>query len=131
VSSVSGADLAQAHRIRQILRDSIELRQEPLELDRVARDYDIRLDFATATLIPQNRAKASGAHNLFCAILIATWTAVRDGTWNRMIACNNETCRWIVYDNSKSNTVQWCSDKVCGGRARAQRYRDRNRLPAT
>jgi predicted RNA-binding Zn ribbon-like protein len=127
VRTVAAADLDRAHHIRRVLRDSIESRDEPLELDRVAKDYDVRLDFGAAKLIPQTRTKTPGAHNLFCALLIATWTAVHDGTWNRMIACSNEDCRWIVYDNSKSKTVQWCSDKVCGGRARAQRYRDRQR----
>jgi predicted RNA-binding Zn ribbon-like protein len=123
VGSVSAKDLSQALRIRQILRTAIESRTSPVALDSIAASTYVRISFAPPRLEPQRR----GVQGLFGALLIAAWSSVNDGTWDRLMACHNEHCRWIVYDHSKSKTVQWCSDKACGSRARAQRYRDRQR----
>jgi predicted RNA-binding Zn ribbon-like protein len=124
VGSATSEDLSQALRIRQILRVSIEARSAPAELDSLAELFPARLSFAPPTLEPHG----GHAKGLLGNLLIATWSALHEGTWDRLMACTNEHCRWIVYDHSKSKTVQWCSDKACGSRARAQRYRDRQRV---
>jgi predicted RNA-binding Zn ribbon-like protein len=124
VTSATSAELSQALRIRSVLRAAIETRSAPVDLDSLAGLFPARLSFAATTLeSPGGSAKA-----LLGNLLIATWTALHEGTWDRLMACTNEQCRWIVYDHSKSKTVQWCSDKACGSRARAQRYRNRLRV---
>ncbi|MCI3272633.1 CGNR zinc finger domain-containing protein [Streptomyces cylindrosporus] len=46
-----------------------------------------------------------------------------DGTWNRLKACEAETCHWAYYDRSPAGRGRWCSMQVCGARAKMRRYR--------
>ncbi|HEY3486394.1 MAG TPA: CGNR zinc finger domain-containing protein, partial [Ilumatobacteraceae bacterium] len=32
-----------------------------------------------------------------------------DGSWPRLKACRNESCRWVVYDRTRSGSNEWCS----------------------
>ncbi len=123
VRSANSTELSQALRIRQVLRTAIETRASPDGLGPLTELFPARLSFASITLEPH----VGGAKGFLSYLLIVTWSALNDGTWDRLMACTNTHCRWIVYDHSKSKTVQWCSDKACGSRARAQRYRDRQR----
>jgi hypothetical protein len=123
VGPASAKDLSHALQIRQVLRTAIESRTAPVKLDSISALHPVRLSFASSTLEPHRR----GVQRLIEVLLIATWSSLNDGSWDRLIACSNEHCQWIVYDHSKSKTVQWCSDKACGSRTRAQRYRDRQR----
>jgi predicted RNA-binding Zn ribbon-like protein len=47
------------------------------------------------------------------------------GTWDRLKACRQETCRWAFYDNTKNRSGVWCTMEVCGNRAKARSYRER------
>ena len=51
--------------------------------------------------------------------------AQAEGTWARMKACPWETCRWAFYDRSKNRSGVWCDMAVCGNRAKARAYRER------
>ena len=51
--------------------------------------------------------------------------AQADGTWSRMKACPWETCHWAFYDRSKNRSGVWCDMAVCGNRAKARAYRER------
>jgi predicted RNA-binding Zn ribbon-like protein len=50
-----------------------------------------------------------------------------DDTWNRLKACRLDNCQWAFYDTSKNRSRTWCSMKVCGNRAKARAYRERQR----
>ena len=39
--------------------------------------------------------------------------------------CSAETCRWLFLDRSKNHSRRWCDMKVCGNRAKAQRFQSR------
>jgi predicted RNA-binding Zn ribbon-like protein len=39
--------------------------------------------------------------------------------------CSADTCRWFFLDRSKNHSRRWCDMKVCGNRAKAQRFHDR------
>lgn len=119
---VSRAELAAIHDLRALLRGAIESRSTPTELHRFAPRFPVELRFSTT---PEMSSPVGGVAQFFTTILVSTWFGLLDETWNRLTACANDRCRWIVYDNSKSKTVQWCCDQACGGRMRAQRYRDR------
>jgi predicted RNA-binding Zn ribbon-like protein len=41
--------------------------------------------------------------------------------------CGSRTCRWLFLDRSKNHTRRWCDMKVCGNRAKAQRFQARQR----
>jgi len=48
------------------------------------------------------------------------------GHAERVRICPSDDCRWIFYDTTKGKTRRWCSDAVCGNRARVRRARARN-----
>jgi predicted RNA-binding Zn ribbon-like protein len=41
--------------------------------------------------------------------------------------CSFHTCRWLFLDRSKNHTRRWCDMKICGNRAKAQRFYARQR----
>lgn len=45
------------------------------------------------------------------------------GTWRRLKACRNPQCQWAFYDRSHSQQGAWCEMRVCGNRAKNQRFR--------
>ena len=60
-------------------------------------------------------------------LLGIVYTAMVDGTWYRLKACQSETCRWVFYDRSRNRSAAWCSMAVCGNREKARTYRRRRR----
>ena len=39
--------------------------------------------------------------------------------------CSAQACRWLFLDRSKNHSRRWCDMKVCGNRAKAQRFHSR------
>lgn len=68
---------------------------------------------------------ATGARGLAGRLLAIVGDALADGTWSRLKACRDDSCRWAFYDRSRSRTGQWCSMDVCGNRNKQARWRDR------
>jgi predicted RNA-binding Zn ribbon-like protein len=60
-------------------------------------------------------------------ILAVAYTSMADDSWQRLKACRLDDCQWAFYDHSKNRSRTWCSMKVCGNRAKARAYRDRQR----
>ncbi len=58
-------------------------------------------------------------------ILVLVVQAVGQGTWSRLKACNETSCRWAFYDSSKNHSGRWCSMSACGNRDKARAYRRR------
>lgn len=48
----------------------------------------------------------------------------------RLKSCDNHRCAWLFLDTSKNRRRRWCDMKVCGNRAKARRYRARQRVSA-
>jgi len=48
----------------------------------------------------------------------------------RIKVCANSDCRWVFYDPTKARTKRWCSDRICGNRARVRRARAAQRKKA-
>jgi len=46
----------------------------------------------------------------------------------RIKLCASEPCRWLFLDESKNGRRRWCDMAVCGNRAKARRYRERQRV---
>jgi predicted RNA-binding Zn ribbon-like protein len=44
---------------------------------------------------------------------------------DRIRICDNETCRWVFYDTSRTGKRRWCDMATCGNRAKAARHRAR------
>ena len=50
---------------------------------------------------------------------------IQAGNADRIRICDNDTCRWIFYDESRAGRRRWCDMASCGNRAKAARHRAR------
>ena len=41
--------------------------------------------------------------------------------------CSDKSCRWLFLDQSKNHSRRWCDMRICGNRAKAQRFHARQR----
>ncbi len=41
----------------------------------------------------------------------------------RIRICDDDTCRWLFYDTSRTGRRRWCDMATCGNRAKAARHR--------
>jgi predicted RNA-binding Zn ribbon-like protein len=132
---LSVADLDQARRVREALRDLL-MANNGAELDRrsvdtlnaAAKTAELLVRFdpsdgGEASLVPM-RGGVDGAIGRLLAIVERSQC---DGTWKRFKACPDEECGWAFYDWSKNRSATWCSMEVCGNRAKARAYRERHR----
>jgi predicted RNA-binding Zn ribbon-like protein len=58
-------------------------------------------------------------------LLAIVQSAVAQGTWERLKACRDHACEWAFYDHTKNRSGAWCNMGVCGNRAKARAYRER------
>jgi predicted RNA-binding Zn ribbon-like protein len=49
------------------------------------------------------------------------------GDPERIKVCDNETCRWVFYDTSRTGRRRWCDMATCGNRAKAARHRAKSK----
>ena len=49
------------------------------------------------------------------------------GDRERLRVCENEKCRWVFKDTSRTGKRKWCSMRTCGNRAKVARHRARRR----
>jgi predicted RNA-binding Zn ribbon-like protein len=56
---------------------------------------------------------------------------IRLGNGDRVRICDNHTCRWLFYDESRSGRRRWCNMATCGNRAKAARHRARRKAGET
>ena len=47
------------------------------------------------------------------------------GQPERIRICDNDRCRWVFYDTSRTGRRRWCDMATCGNRAKAARHRAR------
>jgi predicted RNA-binding Zn ribbon-like protein len=71
--------------------------------------------------------EGSGVDAALGQLLITVHRSMENGTWERLKACRNDTCRWAFYDHSKNRSGHWCSMAECGNRVKAREYRSRKR----
>ncbi|MGW7236781.1 CGNR zinc finger domain-containing protein [Streptomyces sp. NPDC054804] len=69
----------------------------------------------------------AGSAPLLSRIAAAVATALVEGTWMRLKACEADTCHWAYYDRSPAGRGRWCSMQVCGARAKMRRYRAKDK----
>jgi predicted RNA-binding Zn ribbon-like protein len=70
-------------------------------------------------------AASAGVDGAVGRLLAVVFTAARDGTWSRLKACRNDSCRWVFYDASRNRVGTWCSMAVCGNRHNVRAFRAR------
>ena len=52
------------------------------------------------------------------------------GQPERIRICDNERCRWVFFDASRTGRRRWCDMATCGNRAKAARHRARSKTVA-
>ena len=80
--------------------------------------------------VPWLRPLGEGVQGSIAWLLAIVYDAVAAGTWSRLKACREESCRFAFYDNSKNASGAWCSMRVCGNRNKAKRRRARVKATA-
>jgi predicted RNA-binding Zn ribbon-like protein len=128
---VGAADLSRAVELREALR-ALLLAHNGLELDPDAAPMldaaacraklRLRFDAAGAAHLEPEASGVAGALGQLLAIVHA---AIADGSWPRLKACRDDTCQWAFYDHTKNHSGAWCTMEVCGNRAKARAYRER------
>jgi predicted RNA-binding Zn ribbon-like protein len=59
----------------------------------------------------------------------ASMLALGDPT--RIKVCANPDCGWVMYDESRNRTRQWCEASECGNLIKVRRFRERQRARAS
>jgi predicted RNA-binding Zn ribbon-like protein len=67
-----------------------------------------------------------GVRGAIALLLGVVHDARVDGSWTRLKACRDPSCRWAFYDHSRNRSSAWCSMAVCGNRAKARAFRRRH-----
>ncbi len=76
------------------------------------------------------RPEATGLDAFLGGLVVTVLRAMADGSWSRVKACQNDTCRWLFMDVSRNRSRQWCTMAICGSRMKARAYRARQRASA-
>jgi predicted RNA-binding Zn ribbon-like protein len=129
---VTAAELAEATRVREALRDllaakvglEVDVDAAKAEIDAAARRAGLELRFDPTC--PRVEPTVGGVRGAIGRILVEVYDEMVDGTWERMKACKADDCRWAFLDTSKNKSRAWCSMESCGNRAKVNAYRQRH-----
>ncbi len=130
-------DLARIRAVRGALRDVADaiVEQRPPHagaLDTVNRALHAR---QVIELVPASDGCVAVDHRhvgdpiddalaRLCDPLVSELTG---GDPERIRICDNERCRWVFYDTSRTGRRRWCDMATCGNRAKAARHRARTK----
>ncbi len=126
------ADLHAARRLREAVRglllenNGMSVRTESaVALGRAAERVRlaVRFDASGSVRFEPRAAGVDGALGRLVAIVA---TAMADGSWSRLKACQADRCGWAFYDHARNRSRRWCSMAVCGNRTKARSYRRRH-----
>jgi predicted RNA-binding Zn ribbon-like protein len=129
-AKVGERDVARLHEVREALRAVLKEHNgfdhdaaAVSTLHEAANRANIALTFDPegTHLAPQ----APGVDGAIGQLLTIVHEAEHDGTWDRLKACPWHTCHYAFYDNTKNGSGVWCTMEVCGNRAKAKAYRER------
>jgi predicted RNA-binding Zn ribbon-like protein len=128
----SEPDLAHCIQLREALRNAATSHRSGdddidalTDLECLVCDVRYVIGQTAAGLVTMIAPEQSPVARFVGSIALAVTAATNDGTWPRLKACRH--CRWVIYDNSKNRSAQWCSMSACGGRAKVQHHRARRR----
>lgn len=90
-----------------------------IQLATLTAELPLHLDVTSVPprLVPQSREPVDYA---LATLLADVATSVAAGTWPRLKACREPSCRWAFYDQSRNHGRTWCSMNVCGNRVKVR-----------
>ena len=117
-TSIRSADVDRLLELRELLHLAVVRRHIPRQLNEIARRSVVTMTLSpTVSFVVQgNRVEP-----FVSTIIVRVHQSMADGTWNRLHACSNKHCQWVVFDHSKNKSLRWCAEEACGFRDRARR----------
>jgi predicted RNA-binding Zn ribbon-like protein len=119
------------YALRDALRQTLEAHAHAAEdaaawerIRSYAQTAELRLDVDGPDRI-RLAGYGTGLARFVAEILAIVYDSVRDGTWQRLKLCREESCGSAYYDSSKNGSGTWCSMAVCGNRNKARRRRQK------
>ena len=128
-------DLNRTKALRESLRVALKANHDrsPVPAETASALEQAAARANVSLLFPEGRAtlvtRADGLDAALGELAIIVADALRDGTWSRLKACQNDACQWAFYDRSNARTSKWCYMSVCGNRAKQRTHRARARTP--
>jgi len=135
--AAANRDLARVHAVRGALRevaDAIADQRPPRpgSLDTVNRALHAR---QVIELVPASDGCVAVDHrhvgdpidDALARLADPLVMELTSGQPERIKICDNDTCRWVFYDTSRTGKRRWCDMATCGNRAKAARHRARAR----
>lgn len=122
--------IAEVRGLRRILMDlvrapdSAEAAARRAELTERASSVTLRQDFSEPGKV---RLRQVGGDPVVGGITRTVAELMADGTWTRIRVCDNEGCRHVFYDTTRSRTQRWHSYATCGNRSNVASYRARKK----
>ena len=119
-------DVREALRALALANNGRDVDREQLAiLERAAADGRllVRFDGSRGVLA----ASVAGVRGALAELVGIVYTAMADGTWARLKACDRDVCGWLFYDRSRNRSARWCQMAVCGNRTKTRAYRTRRR----
>lgn len=128
--------LARLHRVREAMRGVLEAtvdRRVPDpadlgELNRAMRTHYIY------ELVPSldgcsldHRHQGDPVDGAMARLAESIARELIAGETGRLRVCENEQCRWVFKDTSRTGKRKWCSMSSCGNRAKVARHRAKQR----
>ncbi len=65
---------------------------------------------------------AGGLTNIAYVVVLAFGDLIMSKTIQKVKQCQSSRCEWLFIDQTKNQSKQWCSMKVCGNREKAKRF---------
>lgn len=134
---VSEADLARTVEVREALRAlCLANNGEPLDpaaverLRSASRQSPVLLSFSDDGRVDALAPAGAGIPGALASLLAIVHAAMGEGTWERLKVCPAHDCLSAFYDHSRNRSGHWCKMSVCGNRAKARSYRERQRAEA-
>jgi predicted RNA-binding Zn ribbon-like protein len=128
--------LARLHRVREAMRGVLEARggarppdvADLAEINRALRTHYIyELVPATDGLSLDHRHQGDPVDGAIARLAEAIARELIQGEAARLRVCENDQCRWVFKDTSRTGKRKWCSMRSCGNRAKVARHRARQK----
>jgi predicted RNA-binding Zn ribbon-like protein len=72
-------------------------------------------------------SRARGVRRVETEVAWSFASMLATGDVTRIKVCANPDCGWVMYDESRNRTRQWCEASECGNLIKVRRFRERHR----
>lgn len=129
---VDAGSLAQLRELRSAVLLTLMAHNGDASDEDAARALSPICEQSTLTLTvgtggPQVTGTGSGVAGVVNSVLARMAVAAIDGSWSRLKACTEPTCRAAFWDATRNGSARYCSSSGCGNRARQRDFRQRHR----